>query len=168
MAALLLAPAAGIAQEEITRIAIVDVAEVARAYFGESQALRDHEARRLEVLAQRDAIEEEIRNLEQALLDARQAGDRVLTLRLDAELFDTREYLLAFVRVTNDQLARELDALKTSDAFISELWEAFKYLAESGGYSLLLSPSGDLLYWSPEIDETDEIIAELARRAARR
>lgn len=166
---LLLAPAAGIAQEQlIARIGIVDLDQVARAHFGRSEALRTLEAWRQEILDQREMIEVQIHGLEQRLLDARQGGDRVLALRLDVELFDMRKYLLEFMRVKTDQLARELDHLKTSDAFIGELWEVLEYLAESRGYSLFLSPDGDLLYWAPEIDETEEIIAELARRAARR
>jgi len=166
--AFLLSSASSIGQEQIiTRIGIVDLDEVVRVHFRESQALRAYETRRQEVVMERNAIEERIRNLEQALLFARQTNDRTLILQLDADLFNRQKFLLEFVRIKDEQLLHELNGLKTSDAFISELTIAIQYVAESGGYALITRRTQDFLFWRPEIDITDKVIAELARRAAR-
>lgn len=165
--ALLAAPVNGIAQEQITRIGVVDLDAVVRAYFRESEAFRAYEARREEIDAERGAIEAEIRNLEQALLDARQAEDLSLELLLEQQLFDRREHLLQYVRVMNDQLRREYNGLATSDRFTGELAAALAHVAETLGYSLIRSTQG-LFYWHTDVDLTDEVIADLARRAARR
>lgn len=166
-AALLAAPVNGNAQEQITRIGVVDLDAVVRAYFRESESFRAYEARREQIDGEREGIEAEIRNLEQALLEARQAEDRGLELLLDQQLFDRRQHLLQFVRVMNDQLRREYEGLKTSDRFTAELAEALAYVAETLGFSLIRSTQ-NLFYWHTDIDLTDEVIADLARRAARR
>lgn len=166
-AALLAAPVNGTAQAQLTRIGVVDLDAVVRAYFRESEAFRAYEARREDVESERRVIEEEIRTLEQALLDARQAEDRDLALLLDQQLFDRRQHLLQYVRVMNDQLRREYDGLAMSDRFTGELAEALAHVAETLGYSLIRSTQ-DLFYWHTDVDLTDEVIADLARRAARR
>lgn len=167
LAALLAAPVNGTAQAQLTRIGVVDLDAVVRAYFRESEAFRAYEARREDVESERRVIEEEIRTLEQALLDARQAEDRDLALLLDQQLFDRRQHLLQYVRVMNDQLRREYDGLAMSDRFTGELAEALAHVAETLGYSLIRSTQ-DLFYWHTDVDLTDEVIADLARRAARR
>lgn len=167
LAMALLAPVNGSAQEQITRIGVVDLDAVVRAYFRESESFRAYEARREEIDGEREAIEGEIHNLEQARLEARQAGDRRLELLLDQQIFDQREHLLQFVRVMNDQLRREYEGLKTSDRFTAELAEALAFVAETLGFSLIRSTQ-NLFYWDTDIDLTDEVIADLARRAARR
>lgn len=167
-AALLVVPVSGIAQEQLTRMGVVDLDFVARSRFLESEALRAYEARRAEVIAERDAIEEEIVNLEQALVEARQDQNRPLVLHLEQRIFDMRQHLSQFVRVMNDQLQREYDDLKTSDRFIGALNDALEYVAETQGFALIIRRNADLLYWDPDIDLTDEVIAELDRQAARR
>lgn len=166
-AGLLALPAPTPAQELITRTGVVDLDEVVRAFYLESEAFRAYQARRAEVISEREQIEEEIGSLERMLVEARRDDDRSVVLRIEQQLFDTRQHLSQFVRVMNDQLQRTYDSLKTSDLFIRELTAALEYVAEAGGYTLILEAS-DVLHWEPEIDVTDGVIAELARRAARR
>jgi Skp family chaperone for outer membrane proteins len=167
LAALLALPGPASAQDLITRMGVVDLDRVVRAFFLESEAYRTYQARRAEVVAEREEIEEDIHVLEIELLGARREGNRSLALRLEEQVFDMKEYLSQYVRVMNDILQRTYDDLKTSDLFIGELAEALPYVAEAGGYASITKTDG-LLYWDPDIDLTDEVIAELARRAARR
>ena len=167
VAALLALPAPATAQELITRMGVVDLDRVVRAFFLDSEAYRAYQARRAEVIAEQEEIEEDIHVLELDLLGARREGNRSLALRLEEQVFDTKEHLSQYVRVMNDQLQRTYHDLKTSDLFIGELAEALSYVAEAGGYTAIRRTDG-LLYWDPDIDLTDEVIAELARRAARR
>jgi outer membrane protein len=89
-------------------------------------------------------------------------------LQLEQRIFAMRQHLSQFVRVMNDQLQREYDDLKTSDRFIGALNDALEYVAETQGFALIIRRNADLLYWDPDIDLTDEVIAELDRQAARR
>lgn len=166
-AAVLALPAPTSGQDLITRMGVVDLDRVVRAFFLESEAYRAYQARRAEVIAEREKIEEDIHVLELELLGARREGNRSLALRLEEQVFDTKEHLSQYVRVMNDQLQRTYDDLKTSDLFIGELAEALSYVAEAGGYTSIRRTDG-LLYWDPDIDLTDEVIDELTRRAGRR
>ena len=166
-AALLALPAPATAQELITRMGVVDLDRVARAFYLESEASRAYQARRAEVIAEREQIEEDIHRLELRLVDARRGGDRSLALRLEQQVFDTKEHLSQYVRVMNDQLQRMYGELQTSDLFIGELAAALRYVAEALGYTVILD-TDDVLHWDTDVDLTDDVISELARRAARR
>ena len=167
-AALLLVPMFGAAQDQVTREGVVDLDMIVRAYFRQSEALRTYEVRRAEAITERDRIEDEIRSLEESLIDARQAEDQRLQLWIEQRLFNTREHLLQFVSVKNNQLKRDYDGLKTSDQFLGDLYASIKYVAETNGFSLIRRITEDVLYWDQEIDLTDEVLAELDRRSARR
>ena len=55
-----------------------------------------------------------------------------------------------------------------SDAFLGELAAAIEFVAESNGLSLVLDKNNvTLLYYVPEVDVTDLVIAELGGRARR-
>ena len=167
VAALLALPAPAAAQELIARMGVVDLDRVVRAFYLESEAFRAYQARRAEVIAERDEIEEEIHILELDLLRARQDGNRSLALRLEQQVFDMKDHLSQYVRVMNDRLQRMYHDLTTSDLFIGELAEALPYVAEELGYAVIVK-TDDVLHWDTDVDLTDEVIAELARRAARR
>ena len=166
LAALLTLPAPATAQELFTRMGVVDLDRVVRAFYLESEAFRTYQARRAEVVAEREEIEDEIHLLELDLIRARQDGNRSLALRLEQQVFDMKEHLSQYVRVMNDRLQRTYQELKTSDLFIGELAEALPYVAEELGYTVILD-TDDVLHWNTDVDLTDEVIAELARRAAR-
>ncbi len=167
VAALLALPAPATAQELITRMGVVDLDRVVRAFYLDSEAFRAYQARRAEVIAEREEIEEEIHILELDLLRARQDGNRSLALRLEQQVFDMKDHLSQYVRVMNDRLQRMYHDLTTSDLFIGELAETLPYVAEELGYTVILD-TDDVLHWDTDVDLTDEVIAELARRAARR
>ena len=167
LAALLALPAPADAQELFTRMGVVDLDRVVRAFYLESEAFRAYQARRTEVVAEREEIADEIHLLELDLVRARQDGDRSLALRLEQQVFDMKEHLSQYVRVMNDRLQRTYHELKTSDLFVGELAEALPYVAEQLGYTVILD-TDDVLHWDTDVDLTDEVIAELARRAARR
>ncbi len=166
-AAVLALPAPAVAQDLISRTGVVDLDRVVRAFYLESETFRTYQARRAEVVAERERIEEDVHRLELQLVGARQAGDRSLALRLEQQVFDMKDHLSQYVRVMNDQLRRTYETLKTSDLFVAEVTAAIDYVAEAGGYGLIRR-TDNLLYWDPDIDLTDDVISELARRAARR
>ncbi len=167
VAALLALPAPATAQELITRMGVVDLDRIVRAFYLESEAFRAYQARRAEVIAEREEVEDEIHILELDLIRARQDGSRSLALRLEQQVFDMKDHLSQYVRVMNDRLQRMYQDLTTSDLFIGELADALRYVAEELGYTVILD-TDDVLHWDTDVDLTDEVIAELARRAARR
>ena len=166
----LLLTAAGLApaQQLITNVGLVDLQAVTTAYFRESTAVRDLYADRDRIAAQRARLEAQLIELEARRLRAEQDGRNQEALRIDDQIFTQRQHLRDFVSVMNRQLSQREALLAESDAFLGELADAIEYVAESRGLSLVLDKNNvTLLYFLPEIDITELVIAELGRRAGR-
>ena len=166
----LLLTAAGLApaQQLITNVGLVDLQAVTTAYFRESTAVRDLYADRDRIAAQRARLEAQLIELEARRLRAEQDGRNQEALRIDDQIFTQRQHLRDFVTVMDRQLSQREALLAESDAFLGELADAIEYVAESRGLSLVLDKNNvTLLYFLPEIDITELVIAELGRRVGR-
>ena len=156
------------AQQLITNIGLVDLQVVTTAYFRESTAVRDLYADRDRINAQRARLEVQIFELEARKLRAEQDGRNQEALRIADQMFAQKQHLRDFVSVMNRQLSQRQALLAESDAFLGELAAAIEFVAESRGLSLVLDKNNvTLLYFLPEIDITELVIAELGRRAGR-
>ncbi len=154
--------------KQIPRVGIVDLQRVTTTYFRESAALRSFEDERDRVQRERTRLEAEIFDLEARKVAAEQADNNAQALRIDEQLFDKRQHLRNYLTVKNRQLAEMVSRLAESDEFLTEMTTAIEFVAESEGYSIILNKDNDLfLFFVPEVDITDLVIAELASRAAR-
>ena len=156
------------AQQLITNVGLVDLQVVTTAYFRESTAVRDLYADRDRINAERARLEVQIFELEARKLRAEQDGRNQEALRIADRMFEQKQHLRDFVSVMNRQLSQRQALLAESDAFLGELAAAIEFVAESRGLSLILDKNNvTLLYFLPEIDITELVIAELGRRAGR-
>ena len=156
------------AQQLITNVGLVDLQVVTTAYFRESTAVRDLYADRDRIQAERSRLEAQILELEARRLRARQSGRSAEAVRIGDQIFTEKQHLRDFVSVMNRQLSQREALLVESDEFLGELAAAIEYVAESRGLSLVLDKNNvTLLYFLPEIDITELVIAELGRRAGR-
>ena len=166
----LLLTGAGVAsaQQLITNIGLIDLQVVTTAYFRESAAVRNLYADRDRIQAERARLETQIFELEARRLRAQQDGRHEEALRIGDQVFAQKQHLRDFVAVMNRQLSQREALLAESDAFLGELADAIEYVAESRGLSLILDKNNvTLLYYLPEIDITELVVAELGRRAGR-
>ena len=165
---LLAATGGASAQQLITNVGLVDLQVVTTAYFRESTAVRDLYADRDRIQAERTRLEAQISELEARRLRAQQDGRTAEALRIGDQIFTQKQHLRDFVSVMNRQLSQREALLAESDAFLGELADAIEFVAESRGLSLVLDKNNvTLLFYLPEIDITDLVIAELGRRTAR-
>ena len=156
------------AQQLITNVGLVDLQAVTTAYFRESTAVRDLNADRDRIRAERARLEAQLVELEARKLRAEQDDRASEALRIGDQIFTQRQHLRDFVSVMNRQLGQRQALLAESDTFLGELADAIEYVAESRGLSLVLDKNNvTLLYFLPEIDITELVIAELGRRARR-
>ena len=155
--------------EQITRVGILDIDKVYAVYFRESKAVKEFQQKRVEVLRDISSIDDEILELENRKLDAEGRGDASEALRLDNEIFKKRQYREDFRRIKMDQLRRMSEKLYQSDEFLDELLQAIQFVAESEGFSLVLNAGGQssqmFLFFTKEIDITEQVIQELMRRS---
>ncbi|MDE0025810.1 MAG: OmpH family outer membrane protein [Spirochaetaceae bacterium] len=167
-AVLLAAAGSAPAQQLITNVGLVDLQAVTTAYFRESTAVRDLYAERDRVQAERGRLEARILELEARRLRAQQEGREQEALRIGDQVFTQKQHLRDFVSVMNRQLSHREALLAESDEFLGELADAIEYVAESRGLSLVLDKNNvTLLYFLPEIEITEAVIAELGRRVGR-
>ena len=171
------------AADTITKIGMIDVERIATAYFRESKAYRDYQAQRIQAGREADLILEQIQGLENQRLEAERQGERQgeregeregerqgerqRALSLSEEVFNLREYHREFVRIRNDQLRRELAQLAADDSFLGDLADAIQFVAEQLGFAMVLRKDVSFLFYLPEMDVTDAVIARLALRAGR-
>lgn len=154
----------GFANQQITRVGVVDVDSIADAYFQDSKAYRDIEKLKGEYIEKIEEIKQEIKDLETKRLAAEDDKDESETLKLGEMIFNQTQYLKDYIRIQGGKLRTLQNQLSQSDEFLTELYSAIKIVAESDGYSLILDKSRtDILFWSIEVDVTEKVRKILKR-----
>ena len=84
-------------------------------------------------------------------------------LRSKQKLQKKTDYLTEYTNAKNVELKSMLKSLETSDEFYKKLYNTLGQIAESGGYSMILSlqASTSILWYSNSVDITDQVIQKL-------
>jgi len=159
----------GASAQQLTRFAVVDLPKIYTAFFKDSQAVRDFEQRSARVQADIDKMSAEIQALQKSRLDAASAGDQQKVLSLDSEIYKKTEYLKEYYRIKTAELEDQKKKLTQSDAFLKQVYDEIRIVAESDGYSMVLNlkESSGILWYSPTVDITDKVINNLLTKAGR-
>lgn len=172
-AALVLAAAGGarLGAQQITRIALIDLQKVIASYPRDSAALKAFEQRKAQVQAEIYTQGQEINRLQAQRADAEKAGDRAGVQRLDADIAKKTEALREFVRLRKAEIDELYRKLPASDSFSQAVMKLIETIAVSNGYSIVLNLSSadsvmsGFIWYSPEINITDEVIQALVGKA---
>ena len=143
------------AQQQITKFAVVDTARVYQAYYKNSTAVRNYERKRQEFQTEIDNVTREIQNLHNRKLEF----DR-------KQISDKTAYLTEYTQTKNDELENLKKSLQNNDAFYKKLYSTIQTVAQKGGYSMVMSlqQANAILWYSPSVDLTNEVIRELGLR----
>ena len=154
---------AGISAQQITKFGVVDTAKVYNAYFRDSSAVRNYEKKKAEYQDEINSRTQELRDLQQKKLNYQSAGDDANALRVEGDITKKTEYLNEYTNAKNVELATMQKSLQNSDSFYKKLYNVLAKIAESGGYSMILSLQQDnaILWYSSSVDITDQVITEL-------
>ena len=151
------------AQQQVTKFAVVDTARVYESFFRDTGPIRNYEAKKdafqKEILQQT----EELRALNQKRAEYKKENNETALLKIEAEITKKTELLTEYTNAKNIELESLRRSLKTSDDFYKKLYATLERVAEAGGYSMILSlqDSNSILWYSPSVDVTDEIISAL-------
>jgi outer membrane protein len=153
--------------QQLTRFAVVDLPKVYTAFFRDSQAVRDFEARSARVQAEIDKITREIQDLKSRQLDASQRGDQNESLRLENQVYQRSEYLKDYYTTKTRELEDQKKKLMQSGSFLDQVYDEIRYIAESEGYSMVinLKENNGILWYSSTVDITDKLIQNLLNKA---
>jgi len=151
------------AQQQITKFAVVDTSKVYSAYFKNSAPVRNYEAKKKELQAEITKRADEIKELKRKKAEYQKNGDTTQAQKLEADITKKSEYLKEYTNAKNAELETMLANLKRSDDFYQKLYKALAKVAESQGYSMILSlqDASAILWYSPSVDVTNLVINEL-------
>jgi outer membrane protein len=153
------------ANQEITKIGVIDITKIYSAYYKDSQAVQELEKLRKQYDDRMEEIKKEITALESKKLDASKANNDQEALRLETEITKKTEYLKDYRRIKLDELKNMEQKLNTSSNFLSELADAIIKVSETEGFTLILKKNDPYIaYYTPETDITDKVIEYLMAR----
>ena len=157
------AAASGLFAQQITKFGVVDTAKVYEAYFRNSAPVRNYEKKKAEFQEEIDKRTQELKALQQKKLEYEKNGNDSQALRTEAEITKKTDYLTEYTNAKNVELESMLKSLETSDEFYKKLYNTLGQIAESGGYSMILSlqQSTSILWYSNSVDITDQVIQKL-------
>ena len=154
------------AQQDMTRVGVIDTARVYQTYFRDSAAVRNYEQKKAEFQKKINEKTEELKTLNQKMIDLKEKGDEAGALKVEAEITKKADYLSEFANTKNTELESIKRRIEKSDSFYSSLYDVIGRIAESEGYSMILSlqQANSILWYSPSVDITDKVISGLSSR----
>lgn len=149
--------------QQITKFGVVDTAQVYNAYFRNSAPVRNYEKKKEEFQTEINKRTDELRQLQNKRLEYESNGDEASALKVEAEITKKKDYITEYTNAKNVELQSMQKSLKTSDEFYKKLYNTLEKIAESGGYSMILSlqDSNSILWYSASVDITSQVISEL-------
>ena len=149
--------------QQITKFAVVDTAKVYQTYFKNTTAIRNYESKKAEFQGEIEKKTAELQKLHDQSLEAKKKNDSAALMRLESQINQKTEYLKEYANAKNLELETMKNNLQKNDAFYKQLYDKLGEIAESGGYSLILSlqQANGILWYSSTVDITDEVIAKL-------
>ncbi len=159
---LLLLPQLAFSQQ-ITRFAVIDTARVYQAYFRNSSPVRNYENRRSDYQSEIDSLTKELETLHDQKLEYERNGDSAAAARVAAEITQKSDYIKEYAAAKNAELESLKSSLENNDEFYESLYATIEKIAESGGYSVVMSlqQANAILWYSPSVDITDDVIRQL-------
>ena len=149
--------------QQITKFGVVDTSRVYEAYFRDTGPVRNYEKKKADFQKQIDSLTQELKNLQTQRAEALKNKNEAAVQRLDSQITQQTEYLKEYTNAKNMELDSLRRSLQSSDSFYQKLYNTLERIAEGGGYSMILSlqDSNSILWYSPSVDVTDEVISAL-------
>ncbi|MCR5605786.1 MAG: OmpH family outer membrane protein [Treponema sp.] len=149
--------------QQITRFGVVDTSRVYQSYYRNSAPVRNYEAKKSEFQNEIKKRTAALRDLQEKKLEYQKNGDDSNVLKVEAQITKDTQYLQEYTTAKNMELESLKASLKNSDEFYQKLYATLAKIAESNGYSMILSlqQTDSVLWYSPSVDITDEVISSL-------
>ena len=153
--------------QQVTKVGICNFTSVLNSVYKDTKTVRDYNQAVNDYNKEVTARRSEITDLQNQKLDADKANNKTLSDKLAASIADKQLYLDTLQRTRGVALQQQGAALLTQP-IVQEIYNVIQYIAETGGYSLILRTDGAygsaIIYNIKEIDITDDVIKELLSR----
>lgn len=149
--------------QQITKFGVVDTAKIYNSYFRDTTAVRNYEQKKASVQAEIDKLTGELYSLKETQNMLAKAGDKKGAQAMNTEIREKHQYLLDYAKVKQSELDAMATSLEADDEFYKKLQKTLAKVAESGGYSMILSLQDDnsILWFSSSVDVTNDVMKEL-------
>ncbi|MBP5250888.1 MAG: OmpH family outer membrane protein [Treponema sp.] len=149
--------------QQITKFGVVDTTRIYQSYYRNSAHVRSYETKKAQFQKEIDKYVKDIQLLHDKKLKYISEGNDDAALKVDAQISKKTDYLQEYTNAKNQELKKLEKNLQNNDEFYKKLYEVLERVAESGGYSMILSlqQSREILWYSPSVDITDEVISRL-------
>ncbi len=151
--------------QQITKFGVVDTSRVYNAYFRNSASVRNYEKKKSDFQQEINKYTEELQKLQAKKVDYEKSGNDAMAQKTQAEITKKTDFVVEYTNAKNVELESMQKTLQGSDAFYNKLYDTLSKIAESGGYSMILSlqQSNAILWYSNSVDITEQVIAELGK-----
>ncbi|MDR1785819.1 MAG: OmpH family outer membrane protein [Spirochaetaceae bacterium] len=149
--------------QQITKFGVVDTARVYAAYFRDTGPVKNYETKKADFQKEINRLTEELKNLQQQKRSYEMNGNTAQALKTEGEIAKRSAYLTEYTNAKNHELDSLRKNLQANDEFYIRLYATLSRIAESEGYSMILSlqQANGILWHSPTVDITDNVIAAL-------
>ena len=156
------------AQASITRFAVVDMNRVVAAFTDRSPEAKAFTEKRDSVEAEIVRQNKELQELNAKLTEARENGNQSQIRNLENQVRTKTQTLQIYIKTNIEELEKERAMLLSNEAFMSQVTGIIRAVAESEGYSMVLSKTegAGILWYSPSVDITSKVIERI--RSGRR
>ncbi|UTC66362.1 MULTISPECIES: OmpH family outer membrane protein [unclassified Treponema] len=157
----------GVYAQQITRFAVIDTGLIFDTFRRDAKAARDYQEKREKFEKQKKVLEGEIVQLRQKKVNAEADGKESEVQKYEEKIKSKITLLMEYVKASNDELNMLRKNLINDDAFYSSLYESVRRVAESEGYTMVLSyeHNAGIIWYSPTVDITDKVIQELRKQS---
>ena len=147
--------------EQLTTVAVINIDKVYNTFYRDSQAVRELERLRSEYQSEINDHLEDLENLRDQRLQARNRGNDRRVTELDRQILEMTRFIEDLSQRRREQLQLQQERL-LSDEFLNQLQQAIQYVAESEGYTIVVrSDTSGLQWWSQEVDISDLVLERL-------
>lgn len=156
-------PLSNLFAQQITKFAVVDTARVYQAYYRDSSSVRNYESKKAEFQKEISRLVSEIQGLHDKKLEYQRSGKDAEALKVEQQITRKSEYLNEYTNAKNMELKTLETSLQNNNAFYKKLYSILERVAETGGYSMILSlqQNNAILWYSHSVDVTDDVISRL-------
>ena len=157
----------GIYAQQIIRFAVIDTGLIFDTFRRDAKAARDYQEKKEKFENQKKILESEIIQLRQKKVSAEADGQEAEVKKYEEKIKSKITLLMEYVKASNDELNMLRKNLINDDVFYSNLYESVRRVAESEGYTMVLSyeHNAGIIWYSPTVDITDKVIQELRKRS---
>jgi outer membrane protein len=151
------------AQQLITKVAVVDVGRIILSLAGTLEEAKTYTEKRDRIQAEIEKRNKELQELNTKLNEAVKQENKNQIRDLERQIDAKKQSVQLYITTNFAELEKDLEKVTKNSSFMTQLNNALRFVAESDGYSIVLSKqeASGILWYSLSVDITNKVIERL-------